>query len=731
MLGKGYRLMLLVEHAPTALIRILLLFVMVLAVGSADRATAITSDEPVDEAFTMSLGELSQVQVTMPATLLPTEQRLIPASVTVLTQEDIRSSGARNLDELLEMHVPGLQIMRKNQGNMVGVRGIISDRNNKLLLLVNGRSMNVKTRDGGAFAERHLSMLGDISRISIVRGPGSAVSGPGAIAGVISIETYNGLNFEGFSAQARAGALERFANAEVQYGRKLTEDLGLFVHLGVDDYQGADNSDGPLLFSHAFNAADGSAVVPGQPVPFEVVRENASHDRDLRMKAHLQVTGRHFDGWARYTRGGVSAAAQGVNYENVDPAELMNMGEGYQQLTVFTGYSRPLKQGLVMKGSFSFDTTDIVVHNEATDLHWREDEYLGRLLAQITPSDHHELAVGIEYAHEVFGKPGWFVKGPSVIFPTGIPAGTSWSSDLWSFFGEDQWQISDRWRTNLGLRLDKHTFTPWMFSPRAALIYTPNPRDTWKVIYNRSVRRSDDADLYRAEHLSGTEDKTETVGNLELRYERAAPSGWFWAASGYYNLLDVVSWDGVTQTINAIGMLETWGLEAEIQHRTPTLDLIFSHNFTQQIEFDLTRDTAFQNISAAPYGYGNNLANWHTHCTKLAARYLLTSALTATGSLRVYWGLPGGKDLADYNAEVVDAGGLPRYDSGHTNAFDESVYLNLGLEARPGRTITVALHGYHLLGLLDDNLNKHNFFQRTTQYRFTTPSVALSVRYAP
>ena len=95
------------------------------------------SEIGLEEPFSLSLSELSQVQVIQPATLLPTEARLIPAALSVLTQTEIQESGARDLDELLEIYVPGLQLFNKSQANMIGMRGLISDRNNKLLLLVN------------------------------------------------------------------------------------------------------------------------------------------------------------------------------------------------------------------------------------------------------------------------------------------------------------------------------------------------------------------------------------------------------------------------------------------------------------------------------------------------------------------------------------------------------------------------------------------------------------------
>jgi len=682
----------------------------------------------LSEPFELSLEELSQVSVIMPATLVPTDQRHTPAAVTILTRQDIQDSGARDLDELLEIHVPGYQVMKKNQANMGGIRGIISDRNNKLLMLVNGRNMNIKARDGGALSERHLTLLGDIRRISIVRGPGSVVSGPGAIAGVISIETDNGHSYEGFEAQGRIGAGEEFGNLEVRYGHRFSETLGLFVHAGLDRDRGASNADAPLLFSHAFEAGNGQAVRPAEPVPFSVVNDNNSFDDDPRYKAHLQLTGEHLDIWARYTRGGIRSAARGTDYENLDPATLMDVGSGYQQLTLFAGYDRPVSSSVSIQGSFSYDLADMYVISAQEDLSWREDEYLGRLVTRISPGHGHDLALGVEYAREIFGKDGLLKGGPSKIMGDPISPGTQWSTNMWSFFGEDQWRLGETWLATLGLRLDKHTYTPWMTSPRIALMHLPDDRNTWKLIYNRSVRRSDDADLYRAEFISGTHDQTETIDNLELRYERQSSEAWWWSAAAYTSIMDVVSWDGITETINAIGELDTWGLEAEIQHHSTTLDLSFSHNYTQQLDFTLTRDTAFQNISAAPYGYGNDLANWSDHCTKLVTRYHLASAWTATGSARVYWGLPGGRDLADYNQEQVNAGGLPRYDEGYTRAFGESVFLNLGLEARPGESVTIALHGYNLLGLLDDNLNKVNFFQRTTQYRQIAPSLALTLR---
>ena len=79
-----------------------------------------------------------------------TKKQLAPAAITTITREQIDQTGARSLDELLEIYVPGLQIMFKDTGgHPLGFRGIISDRNNKFLILVNVRIMNERTTSGG------------------------------------------------------------------------------------------------------------------------------------------------------------------------------------------------------------------------------------------------------------------------------------------------------------------------------------------------------------------------------------------------------------------------------------------------------------------------------------------------------------------------------------------------------------------------------------------------------
>ena len=80
--------------------------------------------------------------------------------------------------------------------------------------------------------------------------------------------------------------------------------------------------------------------------------------------------------------------------------------------------------------------------------------------------------------------------------------------------------IDDKWTLFLGARADKHTYTDWLFSPRTAIVYPPNDKDTLKLIANQSVRRPGDDALRSTVQQTGKFADEEVIRNLELRYER-------------------------------------------------------------------------------------------------------------------------------------------------------------------------------------------------------------------
>jgi iron complex outermembrane receptor protein len=292
--------------------------------------------------------------------------------------------------------------------------------------------------------------------------------------------------------------------------------------------------------------------------------------------------------------------------------------------------------------------------------------------------------------------------------------------------GEWQWNICDWLRSFIGGRIDKNTYTDPMYSPRAALVFTPTEKDTIKGSITRSVRMNN-AEEMRWEYVNNNKmSEPEKLDNLELRYERQQNKNLWFAATAFTNKLGVISWDGITNTTKTIGEQKVWGLEGEITYKKDKLELSASHGYTKLIDFTLNPG-ASTSLSADPYGYGDDLANWHNHITKIQAKYTVTPKLSVNASARLYWGVPGAKDYAEYRK----ANGMDdSIDAGTYKADGPAYFINLGAEYKYSKNLTVRLDGTNLMGFIDREYNKRLYTQDTfNDYRCTAPSFIASLIY--
>ncbi len=140
-----------------------------------------------------SPGDLTQVSIenlmNMEVTSVSKKgQKLsqVAAAIFVITKEDIRRSGATNIPDLLRM-VPGMDVAQINGSTLaVGSRGFTGQYANKLLVMVDGRSVYSLTFSGVFWDTMDLPLF-DIERIEVIRGPGGTIWGENAVTGVISI----------------------------------------------------------------------------------------------------------------------------------------------------------------------------------------------------------------------------------------------------------------------------------------------------------------------------------------------------------------------------------------------------------------------------------------------------------------------------------------------------------------------------------------------------------------
>ena len=714
-----------------------LLLVSVLVVLSANIYTF--AKEPAIDLTDKSLEELMNIPVRSTATLTQTKPRLVPAAVTTITEEQIKASGARSLFELLDIYVPNLQWIRHHwESDHLGLRGIINDRDDKYLLLVNGRIINERTHFG-ALTERDLVLLRDIQYIDVVRGPGSALYGPGAVSMVINIVTHNANTFKGTEVTGRLGAIEEFYSGEVKHAQKFDDnDGGVFVYTGISQYVGASKYDAPLIFPYTFPAstpplpADGTRA--GEPMTGAAIsRDGASFQGRMPIKLHAQITRGNWDIWGRYTRGGKDFlwapglwAHSPVGYaEFVSP--VTNNTYGYQQTIGYIGYKQELPRDIDIDYAFSYETLDFSEfrQNIATNV-YREDEYYGKALLQWQPNDRHKVAFGSEVSQRELGITSHLWPDVSPVSQRLNPM-PRWSTTMYSLLGEWQWTINDKWTTFLGGRVDDHTYTDWMFSPRAAIVHTPNEKNTYKLIWSRSVRANFEEEMKRQVMDGRGNSEPEILDSVELRYERQHNKNLDLAASLFlhYNL-EIISWSQADARSTNIGTQKEYGIELEAAYHNDSTRVMLSHAYTKLLDFDLEPDQTTY-ITAKPFGYGDDLDNWSNHITKLTAQHKLNDKWTLDASLRIYWGFPGTKDYGEYNP---DAGGSQRFiEDGWEKAYRGNYYLNLGLQYKPGNDLTIGVTGYNLLGIFNKDFNKRNYLDSSGDYRSHAAAIGVSVEY--
>lgn len=161
------------------------------------------------------------------------EQKLseAAAAVTVLSNEDIRRSGATTIPDVLRL-VPGMSVGSVNANQWsVSSRGFNNLYANKLLVLIDGRAV-YSPMFAGVYWDLEQTMLEDVDRIEIIRGPGATVWGANAMNGVINIVTRGARDTQGGLVQSSLGDVQR-TQSSVRYGGRLGERTYYRVHAGV------------------------------------------------------------------------------------------------------------------------------------------------------------------------------------------------------------------------------------------------------------------------------------------------------------------------------------------------------------------------------------------------------------------------------------------------------------------------------------------------------------------
>lgn len=191
------------------------LFLVAACAGAATAQATQNAGDVSNNLKTLTLAQLGNVNVTS-VSKEPIPMQRTPAAIYVLTQDDIRRSGATSIPELLRT-VPGVEVARIDSDHWsIGIRGFGSEFSKSVLVLIDGRSVYSPLFSGVYWNVQNV-MIEDVQRIEVIRGPGGTIWGANAVNGVINIITKNSVETHGLLVSSGAGNVDEGTGA-FRYG---------------------------------------------------------------------------------------------------------------------------------------------------------------------------------------------------------------------------------------------------------------------------------------------------------------------------------------------------------------------------------------------------------------------------------------------------------------------------------------------------------------------------------
>lgn len=487
-----------------------------------------------EEALALAYGDKSSVSI---ATGSQQPINRAPAVATVITAEDIAAIGATNLDGVLET-VPGLHVSRASirYSPLYVIRGIGggNQTNPQVLMLQNGIPMTTMYNGDRGSAWIGLPVE-NIARIEIIRGPGSALYGADAYAGVINIITKTSTDTPGTEAGMRAGSFNTW-DTWVQHGGKWGEaDMAAYLRIGsTNGIRKIINADAQTRNDSRFGTR--VSLAPG---PVNTGYDAVDANLDLahgkwRMRAGYKLRD------DLQTGAGVSSALDPNSMgraENVsgdlswnDPQFAQNWSVGATVSMLYYTFTYPTNLQLLPPGArlgaTAFPNGLIGGPNQ-----W-EKQFRFSGNATYSGFDDHKLRLGA--GHEGLDLYRTKTIKNYTLNAKGTPANPGEVLDYTNtqphilpqrrkidyFYAQDEWNFTNDWTLTAGIRRDSYSDVGGTTNPRLALVWDAAYDLTAKLLYGQAFRAPSFVEQYGINPVAnGNPDlKPETIRTLEAAF---------------------------------------------------------------------------------------------------------------------------------------------------------------------------------------------------------------------
>lgn len=544
-----------------------------------------------EDLLALPFEDLARLQVNI-ATGTPRELASAPATATVITARELEAIGARDIGDALEA-VPGLHVSNSSlqYAPRYFIRGITSTYNPHTLVLVNGLPQtSLILGDRGEHLPNLYSLpVQMLERIEIIRGPGSALYGADAFAGVINLITKSPLDHEGTDVTVSAGSFGTRRGSVLQSLR----GAGASALFSAAWLQTDGDPDAIITHDAQSNIDDLGLAPPASLAPGPVpMRARALDLRGDIMAGDFRIR----LGWMQATDTGAGAGLA----DALDPGSRSRHNRGHADIgwrndtwrdawrlearaSYLYGSNENPRVTLYPAGAFfgafpdgMWASPNVYEENARLDLN---SEFRGR-------EDHLvRLGTGF-YWGDLFRTTttnNYLLGGP-VPAPRPVPTDVSDTPAVFEpenqrtsyyAFAQDEWTLARDWNLTSGLRWDRYSDVGGTVNPRLSLVWNTTPNLTSKLLYGEAFRPPSMFELYGTNNpvsLGNPDLKPEKLRSAELAFAWRPLPTLSWETSLYaleiHDFIDFVNDPGQpTFTARNNSTVKGKGLETELRQQ--------------------------------------------------------------------------------------------------------------------------------------------------------------------
>jgi iron complex outermembrane receptor protein len=465
--------------------------------GAASAQVVANAADQISQLSRMSLEELANVEVTS-VSRAPQSLSTAPASIYVITGEEIARSGVTSVPEALRL-APNLQVTQINsQEYQIGARGFggnleVQNFSNKILILIDGRSVYNPLFSGVAYDQQDV-LMEDIDRIEVISGPGATLWGANAMNGVINIITRSSHDTRGTSL--RLGTGDRETAASIRYGAGFGDDNAFRVYAKGFDRDESFQPTGEGAGDDWHKAMAGFRMDLGPDSDRD--RFTIQGDYQEATESHLganDVDFSHADVVGRWERQG----------ENVDTR--------LQLYVDMTDRDQPPSGVAFELNTYDLDFQQSLDGGERHHVVWG----LGRR----------------RHDYDIVNTPGLSFAPPSRTL------------ELTNVFAQDVIALGNRLELTAGVKFEENSYSGWSTLPDLRLSWAPNEHSLVWGAASRAIRAPTPLDVDVEERvgavlfLAGNPNfRPEEVDAYEIGYRSQPSDSFSWLLSTFYNDYD-------------------------------------------------------------------------------------------------------------------------------------------------------------------------------------------------